>query len=41
MNNPCPVRIADIELDVERYELRRGGQQIRLERMPMELLIEI
>jgi TolB-like protein/tetratricopeptide (TPR) repeat protein len=39
VNNPCPVRIADIELDVERYELRRGGQQIRLERMPMELLI--
>lgn len=32
-------RIADIELDVERYELRRGGVQIPLERQPMELLI--
>jgi TolB-like protein len=39
VNSPCAVRIVDIELDVERYELRRGGQQIRLERMPMELLI--
>jgi DNA-binding winged helix-turn-helix (wHTH) protein len=39
VNNPGPVSIADVELDIERYELRRGGQQIRLERMPMELLI--
>jgi TolB-like protein len=39
VNSQGPVSIADIELDIERYELRRGGQQIRLERMPMELLI--
>ncbi|QIE27254.1 hypothetical protein SBC1_53120 (plasmid) [Caballeronia sp. SBC1] len=39
MNSPCSVSAADIELDIERYELRRGGQRIRLERMPMELLI--
>jgi TolB-like protein len=33
------IRFADFELDVERYELRRAGQEIRLERLPMELLI--
>jgi TolB-like protein len=33
------VRIADSELDIQRYELRRAGQEIRLERLPMELLI--
>jgi TolB-like protein len=33
------IRFADFELDIERYELRRGGEEIRLERLPMELLI--
>lgn len=33
------IRFADFELDIERYELRRAGQEIRLERLPMELLI--
>jgi TolB-like protein len=33
------IRFADFELDVERYQLRRAGQQIRLERLPMDLLI--
>jgi TolB-like protein len=39
MSTQARVRIADIELDIERYELRRAGQQIPLERLPMELLI--
>ena len=34
-----PVWIADVELDIGRYALRRAGEQIRLERLPMELLI--
>jgi TolB-like protein len=34
-----PITIGNIELDIERYELRREGQHIRLERLPMELLI--
>jgi len=29
----------EIELDLGRYELRRGGQRVRLEQKPMELLI--
>jgi TolB-like protein len=33
------IRFADFELDIERYELRRAGEEIRLERLPMELLI--
>jgi len=40
---PPPIRqvfrFADFELDVRGYELRRGGQPIRLERQPMDLLI--
>jgi TolB-like protein len=39
MNSSGSVMIADIELDIERYQLRRSGQQIPLERLPMELLI--
>lgn len=39
MNTHAAIRIGDVELDVERYELRRAGQRIRLERLPMELLI--
>ncbi len=30
---------AEVELDLGRYELRRGGRRIRLEKKPMELLI--
>ncbi|WP_322068616.1 winged helix-turn-helix domain-containing protein [Paraburkholderia bannensis] len=33
------IRFADFELDVERYQLRRAGEQVRLERLPMDLLI--
>lgn len=29
----------EVELDVGRYELRRGGRRLRLEKKPMELLI--
>lgn len=29
----------DVELDLTRYELRRHGRRIRLEKKPMELLI--
>src|SRR2546425_12552634 len=28
----------EVELDLERYELRRGGRVERLEKLPMELL---
>src|SRR5260370_8025966 len=34
-----PITIGNVELDIEGYELRRAGQHIRLERLPMELLI--
>jgi DNA-binding response OmpR family regulator len=33
------LRFNDTELDVARYELRRNGDLLRLERLPMELLI--
>ena len=37
---PGPVfRFNDTELDVGRYEIRRNGRSLRLERLPMELLI--
>lgn len=37
---PGPIlRFNDTELDVGRYELRRNGDLLRLERLPMELLI--
>ena len=32
-------RFADFELDVDAYALRRGGQPVRLEQQPMDLLI--
>jgi TolB-like protein/DNA-binding winged helix-turn-helix (wHTH) protein/Tfp pilus assembly protein PilF len=32
-------RADDLELDLKRYELRRGGKTLRLEKIPMELLI--
>ena len=42
MPTPDPVqtfRFADCELDPARYELRRNGRHIRLERQPMDLLL--
>ena len=36
---PETFRFGDFELDVAGYSLRRGGQQVRLERRPMDLLI--
>ncbi|MEX3940275.1 winged helix-turn-helix domain-containing protein [Paraburkholderia sp. BR10937] len=33
------IRFADFELDVERYQLRREGTEVKLERLPMDLLI--
>jgi DNA-binding response OmpR family regulator len=33
------LRFGDFELDCGRFELRRKGQSLRLERKPMELLI--
>src|SRR5580698_10553502 len=35
---PSP-RLGDIELDLGRYELRRFGRRVKLEKKPMELLI--
>jgi TolB-like protein/DNA-binding winged helix-turn-helix (wHTH) protein/Tfp pilus assembly protein PilF len=37
--SPSQVRFHDFELDPARFELRRAGRRIRLERKPMELLI--
>jgi TolB-like protein len=34
-----PIRFDDFELDVSGYQLRRAGKAIKLERIPMELLI--
>ena len=31
--------IGEVEVDLGRYELRRLGQRIKLERKPMELLV--
>ncbi len=36
---PEPIRFEEFDLDVERYELRRSGHSVKLERIPMELLI--
>jgi TolB-like protein/DNA-binding winged helix-turn-helix (wHTH) protein/Tfp pilus assembly protein PilF len=33
------IRFEEFDLDVERYELRRSGHAVKLERIPMELLI--
>src|SRR5580692_7402486 len=33
------IRFGDFELDPEGYELRRSGAPVRLERIPMELLL--
>jgi TolB-like protein len=34
-----PIRFEDFELDVSGYELRRAGDPVKLERIPMELLM--
>lgn len=36
---PAPYQFEDFQLDVARYELRRNGRVLKLERIPMELLI--
>jgi TolB-like protein/DNA-binding winged helix-turn-helix (wHTH) protein/Tfp pilus assembly protein PilF len=36
---PEPIRFEEFDLDIERYELRRSGHPLKLERIPMELLI--
>ena len=36
---PGKLRLGDFELDVARYELSRRGHPIKLERIPMELLL--
>lgn len=36
---PAPFRFEEFDLDLERYELRRAGHAVKLERIPMELLI--
>jgi TolB-like protein/DNA-binding winged helix-turn-helix (wHTH) protein/Tfp pilus assembly protein PilF len=35
----APIRFEEFDLDIERYELRRAGHALKLERIPMELLI--
>ncbi|CAE6722920.1 winged helix-turn-helix domain-containing tetratricopeptide repeat protein [Paraburkholderia domus] len=39
MKTPGLVKFSDFELDVDRYQLRRAGREVRLEHKPMELLI--
>jgi TolB-like protein/DNA-binding winged helix-turn-helix (wHTH) protein/Tfp pilus assembly protein PilF len=36
---PALLRFADLELDLRRYELRRGARVLKLERIPMDLLV--
>ena len=35
----APVQTDFLELDLRRYELRRGSSVLKLEKIPMELLI--
>ena len=37
--NPTKLKFADFELDVAAYELSRNGRAVKLERIPMELLL--
>ena len=40
LNTAAPIRFGeDFELDLRAYELRRSGRPLKLERIPMELLI--
>ena len=34
-------QFAELDLDLERYELRRAGKRVKLEKIPMELLIAL
>jgi DNA-binding winged helix-turn-helix (wHTH) protein len=36
---PSSYKFGEFELDCARYELRRNGRTLKLERIPMELLI--
>jgi DNA-binding winged helix-turn-helix (wHTH) protein/Tol biopolymer transport system component len=36
---PSSLRFTDLELDLARYELRRSGRVLKLERIPMDLLV--
>ena len=38
MTSPC-YHFGEFELDRDRFELRRNGRTLKLERIPMELLI--
>jgi len=35
------LRFGDFELDVEAYALRRAGDRVKLEKLPMEILIQL
>ena len=35
----APLKFENVELDLSSYQLRRNGSVIKLERIPMELLI--
>lgn len=37
--SPVLIQFEEIEIDLGRYQLRRSGRPVRLERLPMELLI--
>jgi TolB-like protein/DNA-binding winged helix-turn-helix (wHTH) protein/Tfp pilus assembly protein PilF len=37
--NPTKLKFGDFELDIAGYELRRSGRTVKLERIPMELLL--
>jgi DNA-binding response OmpR family regulator len=37
--NPTKLKFGEFELDVDGYELRRSGRSVKLERIPMELLL--
>ena len=39
---PQPIRFAgDLELDPAAYQLRRGGRRLKLERIPLEILLHL
>src|ERR1700735_929884 len=38
-NSVRPQSISDVELDLGRYELRRAGRRVKIEKKPMDLLI--
>src|SRR6516225_3897727 len=36
---PSLLKFADLELDLRRYQLRRDGRVLKLERIPMDVLV--